>query len=192
MNHEHKDFGEEQQATTQPISTDATPASTDRPVQPELSTRDTELSGLDGAEPDPINAIQQAIERDPYFKEALIERLITTGSLQMSRTEDYSGLIPHPDHWDRFDDQTRERMLRMSEASTSDESARRDRALEATISETTAGRRNAMLIIIISLSCALTSVLILRNGIGVASAGIFLAIPVATVVRDFIRGRKHK
>ncbi|OJU40385.1 MAG: hypothetical protein BGN97_11090 [Microbacterium sp. 69-10] len=77
----------------------------------------------------------------------------------------------------------------MSEAFTTDESRRRDQLVDAEISESRNGRRNAFLIMGGSLIAALTSVLTLQNGIGVTAAGIFLAVPVATVIRDFIRGR---
>ncbi|WP_292700402.1 hypothetical protein [Microbacterium sp. 69-10] len=124
----------------------------------------------------------------PEVQAELIE-LIERGEIQLTRSENYSGLIPHPAHWERFDPETRERILRMSEAFTTDESRRRDQLVDAEISESRNGRRNAFLIMGGSLIAALTSVLTLQNGIGVTAAGIFLAVPVATVIRDFIRGR---
>lgn len=188
MNHEHDAHTTEQ--PTETVPGDAVPAVNDGVVHAGLRRDSQGVPSADGTEPDTASEIQQAIERDPQLREALIQGLMASGSLHMSRTEDYSGMIPHPDHWDRFDPGTRERMLRMSEAGTSDESARRDRALDATITETTAGRRNAVLIMLCSLGAALVSVLILRNGMGVTAAGVFLAVPVASVVRDFIKGRR--
>lgn len=98
-------------------------------------------------------------------------------------------MLPHPEPWAQYDDPTRERILRMSEAFTTDESQRRDRLVDAEISESRKGRQNAMWLMGGSMGCALASVLVLQNAVGVTAAGVFLAIPVATVIRDFIRGR---
>ena len=98
-------------------------------------------------------------------------------------------MLPHPEHWNGYDPSTRERILRMSEAYTTDESARRDRLVDAEISEAKAGRRNALWLTMGGLIGAGASILILQNGYGVGGAGVFLAIPLASVVRDFIRGR---
>lgn len=80
-------------------------------------------------------------------------------------------------------------MIRMSEAFTTDESARRDRIVDAEIAEAPKGRRNALWIMGACLVGAAVSLFVFNNNWG---AGIFLAVPVATIVRDFIRGRSGK
>jgi hypothetical protein len=80
-------------------------------------------------------------------------------------------------------------MLKMSEAFTTDESARRDRIVDAEIREAPRGRRNALSIMVLCLVGAGTAEFGFQNNIG---AAIFLAVPVATVIRDFIRGRESK
>lgn len=77
----------------------------------------------------------------------------------------------------------------MSEAYTTDESARRDRLVDAEIEEAPKGRRNALTVMILSLVGAGVSILVFQNNVG---GGIFLAVPVVSVVRDFIRGRNGK
>lgn len=127
----------------------------------------------------------------PPLEAELIERLDRIET-QLTITEDYSGLIPHPDHWGRYDDATRERILRMSEAFTTDESARRDRLVGAEVSEAKKGRQSAVGIMVVCCTGAFGSIALMQNGIGVTAAAVFLAVPVATVVRDFIRGRNGK
>jgi hypothetical protein len=105
----------------------------------------------------------------------------------IARSESYSGLLPHPEHWLKFDVSTRERILRMAEAFTTDESARRDRLADAEIVETPKGRRAAVLIMVLCLVAAAASVLVVHNTV---AAGVFLAVPVASIIRDLIRGRR--
>ena len=107
--------------------------------------------------------------------------------LYIARYESYSGLLPHPEHWGKFDVSTRERILRMSEAFTTDESARRDRLADAEIVETPKGRRAAVAIMVLCLAAAAASVFVVNNTV---AAGIFLAVPVASIIRDLIRGRR--
>lgn len=98
-------------------------------------------------------------------------------------------MLPHPDHWERFDPDTRERMLRMSESGTTDESARRDRIVDAGLSEAKAKRKNAVWLFAGCIVLAGVSVFVMRDGIGLAAAGIFTAIPVLSVIRDLIKGK---
>ncbi len=74
----------------------------------------------------------------------------------------------------------------MSEAFTTDESARRDRLVDAEIREAPKGRQAALTIMVLCLIGAAISVFVFENNI---AAGIFLAVPIASIVRDFIRGR---
>lgn len=75
----------------------------------------------------------------------------------------------------------------MSEAFTTDESRRRDRLVDAEIAEAPRGRRMAFWIMVLCLVGAGVALFLFKNNVG---AGIFLAVPVVTVVRDFIRGRQ--
>ncbi len=74
----------------------------------------------------------------------------------------------------------------MSEAYTTDESSRRDRMVDAEITEAPKGRNNAFVIMLASLACAAVSVFFFQSTV---AAGVFLAVPLASVVRDFIQGR---
>jgi|GEM_PF-4951913 len=74
----------------------------------------------------------------------------------------------------------------MAEAFTTDESGRRNRIIDAEVAESPKGRWCAFLIMLGCLSCAAVSVFVFRDA---WAAGIFLAVPMATVIRDFIRGR---
>ncbi len=111
---------------------------------------------------------------------------VIAAAVSATRSESYSGMLPHPEHWDKFDSLTRERILRMSEAFTTDESGRRDRLVDAEISEAPKGRQAAFIIMMASLAMAALSVFAFQN---VIAAGIFLALPVANTVTSFIRGR---
>ncbi len=101
-------------------------------------------------------------------------------------------MLPHPEHWGQYDEDTRERILRMSEAYTTDESARRDRTTDAEIAEAPKGRRNALWLVSACLVGAMVSILVNPGGMGVAGAAVFIALPVANMVRDFIQGRNGK
>lgn len=185
MNHEHDD--EPDAVSGSPVPEAAKSHARREPDHDGLDGADSGASDVPGREPDPASAIQQAIERDPNLREEVFARLMASGSLHMSRTEDYSGMLPHPDHWERFDPDTRERMLRMSEAGTTDESARRDRIVDSSLAEAKAKRRNAVALFVICLGLAGASIFVLRDGIGLTAAGIFTAVPVLSVVRDLIK-----
>lgn len=133
-------------------------------------------------------ALEGSIGSGDEDKENQIAQIVQA-VFQAQQSESYSGLLPHPKHWDKFDSETRERILRMSEAYTTDESQRRDRMVDAEIGEAPRGRRNAMTIMYISLVFAAGSVFIVENTV---AAGIFLAVPLASVVRDFIQGRSGR
>lgn len=139
----------------------------------------------DEDDPSPESPLEGRVEeRQEKIIQAAVQAVIA-----LERSESYSGLLPHPEHWDKFDPETRERILRMSEAYTTDESARRDRIVDAEISEAPKGRRNALLIMLVSLVCAAISVFVFSNNV---AAGIFLAVPLVAVVRDFIQGRRSQ
>ena len=105
----------------------------------------------------------------------------------VARSETYSGFLPHPGLWKEFDGPTRERILRVAEAFTTDESARRDRVVDAEMKELPKGRQAAVGIVLLCLAAAAVSVYVYSNTI---AAAVFLAVPVASIIRDLIRGRK--
>ena len=76
----------------------------------------------------------------------------------------------------------------MSESFTTDESARRDRLVDAEVREAPRGRWMAFILTALCIACAAATILVTRNGWGTA----FLALPIANIMRDFIRGRLGK
>lgn len=109
-----------------------------------------------------------------------------TTDVFVARSEAYKGFLPHPELWKEFDETTRERILRVAEAFTTDESARRDRVVDADIRELPEGRQAAVAIVVLCLLAAAVSVFAFDNTI---AAGVFLAVPIASIIRDLIRGR---
>lgn len=62
-------------------------------------------------------------------------------ALREIREESFSGHLPRPDHWDRCGP---ERIVRMAEVPTTDESARRDRLVDAEFAEAPESRSAAL------------------------------------------------
>lgn len=110
-----------------------------------------------------------------------------TADIFGTRSEAYKGFLPHPELWKEFDETTRERILRVAEAFTTDESAQRDRVVDADIRELPKGRQAAVAIVVLRLSAAAVSVFVFDNTF---AAGVFLAVPVASIIRDLVRGRR--
>lgn len=128
-------------------------------------------------------------EDGPESKYLEVIQTAVAAAIQVERSESYSGLLPHPEHWGEFDPATRERILRMSEAYTADESARRDRLVDAEIKEAPKGRQAAVGITYACLIGAALSIFVFESVVGGA---IFLTVPVASIVRDLIRGRSSR
>jgi len=152
----------------------------------EPTARASEVAGGESAEhhPNARRSRNWTGENTAAFSEVVKPAL---ADFLIARAESYSGLLPHPEHWIKFDVSTRERILRMSEAFTTDESARRERLADAEIIETPKGRRAAVGIMVLCLVAAAASVFVVNNTI---AAGVFLAVPVASIIRDLIRGRR--
>lgn len=99
-------------------------------------------------------------------------------------SESFSGLLPHPDHWERYSPEWQERYARMSEAYTTDESKRRDKVVDAQIKEVGRSRRAALSVIYGSFGGSLLALGLFDNTV-VAVA--FLATGVMQAAREFIR-----
>lgn len=104
-----------------------------------------------------------------------------------SREESYTGLLPHPEHWDKFDPDVQERILRMSESFTTDESVRRDKLVDANIEESRKGRQNALLL----MGASFVAVFLAQWLFGNAwLSALFLGYPVFQAISMFIPSQK--
>lgn len=154
----------------------------------------------DGAEPDPSgpnppqgeNVTGGELEhegREPEVGHEAIDLAARVAHIILAevKEESFTGLLPHPDHWDRYGPDAQERLLRMAEAPTSDESRRRDDLVRAEISEAPKDRRAALSVYFGSVVAAL-----IAEGAFEATvlACAFVAVPVMKVVSDFIAPRR--
>lgn len=103
-------------------------------------------------------------------------------------SESFSGLIPHPDDWDRYGDQWHDRIVCMSEAFTTDESRRRDQIVTGMVAEAPKARRNALWLGALSMSLAFVSGTVFDSPV-VACA--FLALPVMSMVQSFFGDQRR-
>lgn len=76
----------------------------------------------------------------------------------------------------------------MSESYTSDESARRDRIVDAEIAEAPKGRKNAFTIMLFSLILAAGSAVFFKEWL---AATPFVALPVMNVIKDFLNANRR-
>lgn len=109
--------------------------------------------------------------------------------LQEIREESFSGHLPHPDHWDRYGPEWHERIVRMAEAPTTDESARRDRLVNAEVAEAPKSRRAAFALVALCLIAALIAEGAFDSTV---LACAFVALPVMKVASDLIPARRQK
>lgn len=101
----------------------------------------------------------------------------------------YSGLLPQPGHFERYDADTRERILRMSESYTTDESSRRDKLIDAEVKEARVGRRTATCMFFVAMVLTFVTVLLAPVlGFNPWVGTVFLALPVTSVIRDMTSG----
>lgn len=113
-------------------------------------------------------------------------------SVQRRQHRHYSGIVPPPDQLMQYPIEYQDRIFRIAEAGTVDESARRDRLVDAEIREVSAGRKNTFFMYISTIVLALLVVLLAPSlGYTPWVASLFLSVPVFSVVKDMInRGQQ--
>ena len=125
-------------------------------------------------------------EEDEQAIETVVER-----QLRVMLAESYSGLLPQPSHFESYDAETRERILRMSESYTTDESTRRDKLVNAQVTEARSGRIIATWMFFVAMAFTFASfVLAPLMGFNPWVGTVFLALPVTSVIRDMVPGKK--
>ena len=132
------------------------------------------------------------IRRPEADREELIEEVAARAAatmLHLERHESYSGLLPDGENWHKYEPETKERILRMSESFTTDESGRRDRIVDAQITEAPKGRRTASWMMGGAFACSLASKWLFDD---TALALGFLALPVIWGVISFLPKRQPK
>ncbi|MFI8597682.1 hypothetical protein ACIGDM_10250 [Rothia koreensis] len=152
-------------------------------TDPESSLQPAQEDSQEGA---------QGVDSELAAREASDESALETvieERLRVMLAESYSGLLPQPDHFDRYDADTRERILRMSESYTTDESSRRDKLIDAEVKEARVGRRTATWMFFVAMVLTFVTVLLAPVlGFNPWVGTVFLALPVTSVIRDMTSG----
>jgi len=126
--------------------------------QPGLVPENSGAHGRDGADPSDTAESDAELEQADQVPIESAEQVVEiVQAVLASRSESYTGLLPHPEHWGEFDAATQERILRMTESFTTDESSRRDRMVDSSISESQKGRQNAFVLMFLCVGAALAA-----------------------------------
>lgn len=192
---------DEQDSSVPPSDRDATRDAGDSPrLRPDAAGASDE-SRSDTSDPETGDAKQEleSIDRDDEddeegdadfteLEERQVQIAVVAARIAARSSESFSGLIPHPDDWDRYGDNWHERIVCMSEAFTTDESRRRDQIVTGMVEEAPKARRNALWLAAMSMILAFASGVLLDSPI-VACA--FLALPVMSMVQSFMGDRRR-
>lgn len=160
------------------VSSDTAQSAKDDPTEEEAGSRNSD-SGQQGAK----------LHEGEVVEGKELERIseVLASAIEMS-SESFSGLLPHPDHWERYGPEWQERVARMSESYTTDESARRDRIVAAQIKEAGQSRRAALAVIFGAFVGSIVSAGIFDNTV---LAVAFIAVPVMQGAREFLRSPRQ-
>lgn len=104
-------------------------------------------------------------------RESLAELIYTLQTVSAG----WSGWLPAPEDFNRFDAATRERMMRWNDAGTIDESARQDRLVDAEIEQARRGPRRALGVVLTCLVLAAVAGFWKDNTV---LAGLFVSPPL--------------
>lgn len=129
-------------------------------------------------------------EREPSDHEDRVEEVAAAVVSAMSSmsSESFSGMLPHPEHWNQYGPEWQERIARMAESYTTDESARRDRVVDGRLKEAGASRRAALLVIF----GAFLGAIVTQALFGIAWLSVtFMALPVMQAAREFLSPRQE-
>ncbi len=95
----------------------------------------------------------------------------------------WSGMLPSPDEFNKYDEQTRERICRWNDAFTVDESARQDRLVDNEIKQQETGVAMTFVLVVAFGLAAFVSFLITRD---IASFG-FLSVPLLNFLGNLFK-----
>lgn len=155
--------------------------------QPELVFKDSQGSGRNGTvSPHPAEDDAEQPELAEVRIESAEQVVQIVQAVLETRQESYAGLLPHPEHWDKFEPDTQERILRMSEAFTTDESVRRDLLVKGNISESKNARRNAFVLMLLSFAGLIVCQSLFGNP---WLSSLFLGYPTFQAISTFIPDR---
>lgn len=140
-----------------------------------------ESSGLRRAEDHHLEAPLRDEEVDRI---ATVATEVAVAAFQ-SISASYSGPIPDSAEFYNYRAEDRERILRMSEAGSTDESARRDRVVDASIEEMRGGRRMAFSLFLAGMFLAVLTYALFGN---LFFSAAFLAAPLLSSATSFLSG----
>lgn len=129
-------------------------------------------------------------EHEVSLRDEEVDRIVTVatevafGAFQ-SMSASYSGPIPDSAEFYNYHAQDRERILRMSEAGSTDESARRDRIVNASIDEMKGGRWMAFLLFMAGMVLSVITYACFGN---IFLSLAFLAAPLLNSATSFLGG----
>ncbi len=104
----------------------------------------------------------------------------------LAQQRSWSGMLPSPEDFARYPQHVQERMLGWNDATTSDESRRQDKLVDAEIAEAKRGPTRAMCLAAV---CILASIYFFHRANGtsdIVAGSALLAAPVLTLAARFI------
>lgn len=102
---------------------------------------------------------------------------------QVLASFNYSGILPPPEIFERYDDKTKERMCRWNDANTSDESKRQDRLVDHEIRQNKRGAVLSFVLMVIFVIATLYAFVTTHD----KASFIFLSVPALNVIGNFIQ-----
>lgn len=169
-----------------------------RDAAPDLSRRELPSrpggavgSSADGDGPNHADRIEPGFDPSSHPGTAnevvdgeLVEEIAERVSSLLVASSSYSGAVPQAPDFYQYEEADRERILRMSEATRTDESKRRDKIVDA---QTKLAHRSFWAttgFVVLFAGLAMYSFAVLQNNI---AGGIFLSIPVFRFLGSFVR-----
>lgn len=114
----------------------------------------------------------------------LVEEIAERVSNLLVASSSYSGAVPQAPDFYEYEEADRERILRMSEATRTDESKRRDKIVDAQTKLAHSSFWVTTSLVVLFAGLSLFSFAVLQNNI---AGGIFLSIPVFRFLGSFVR-----
>lgn len=104
-------------------------------------------------------------------------------SVSESHTVSFSGMLPHPETFNRYDSETRERICRWNDAFTIDESRRQDRLVDNEIKQAEKSFNVSTILIVLSLIFPFLMYLLSGNP---WLSGIFISYPIISIIGNVL------
>lgn len=102
---------------------------------------------------------------------------------QVLASFNYSGVLPPPEIFERYDDKTKERMCKWNDANTSDESKRQDRLVDHEIRQNKRGAVLSFVLMVVFVIATLYAFVTTHD----KASFIFLSVPALNVIGNFIQ-----